>query len=120
MSNSQIKRDAAKAAKRFHSRWIQFLTAATPRTLRRVAHELAQLEAENAPYRDVKIFTVLRQELELTIQEVGSPNCTWTVQRSLRDLRGRTQRKPTQIHVNPNVQQKLKAKLCLIDEAKDR
>src|SRR5690348_9107304 len=99
MSNLQIKRDAAKAARTFHARWVRFLSEATPRTLRRVAHELAELESANGEYRDGKIFSVLRLELERTIQEAGGPRCAWTVERSNHDLRGRTLRKPKTIHV---------------------
>jgi hypothetical protein len=97
----QPRRDATKAALRFHRRWLSFLLDATPQTLRRVAHELALLEDENRTYRDGAIFRLLRHETEFVIQDVGGTS--WTVQRSLHDRRGKTQqRRP--FHVNRDLQ----------------
>jgi hypothetical protein len=83
-----VKRDATKAALRFHTRWVSFLLTATPQPLRRVAHEIAIVEEVNKRFRDGALVRLLRHELELVIQDVGKTN--WTVARSLRDLRGRT------------------------------
>ena len=112
----ELRRKASRNALRFHTAWIQFLAAATPRTLKRVAHELSQLEQANAGYRDGKIFQVLRQQLEATIQEVGPPGCKWSVAASRRDLRGRTGRKSRTIHVNRDVQLSLDRKLSLLED----
>ena len=116
MRPPDIRRDASKAARSFHARWVQFLTQATPRTLRRVAHELAALEAENALYQDGKIFRVLREELELTIQQAGGSRCSWTVARSNHDLRGKTRSKRSKIHVSREVKADLGRKLSLLDD----
>ena len=84
-------RDAAKAAVRFHARWLRFLLRATPQTMRRVAHELAQLEEENRSFRDGAIFGLLRHQIEFVIGDVTRSN--WTVERSRRDLRRNIRRR---------------------------
>ena len=58
--------------------------------MRRVAHELAELESKNAQYRDGRLFRYLRYQLEFVIQDVGKT--PWTVARSRLDLRGRKPR----------------------------
>lgn len=90
-----VRRDASKAAVRFHARWVRFLLSASVQTLKRVAHELYGLEKEHAGYRDGTIFRLLRTETEFVIKDVSGSD--WTVQRSLRDLRGRTRRNHQQI-----------------------
>ena len=106
----KVKRDATKAAIRFHTRWVSFLLKATPQTLRRVAHEIAMLEDENARFRDGAIFRLLRHQLEFVIQDIGKT--TWTVARSLRDLRGRTRGQPRpNIHIDHRLQSELRTRL---------
>ena len=106
-----VKRDATKAALRFHTRWVSFLLKATPQTLRRVAHEIAVVEEENKCFRDGAIFRLLRHELEFVIQDVGKTN--WTVARSLRDLRGRTRRERSRrtVHIDVRLQNQLNNRL---------
>ncbi|MBM3536048.1 MAG: hypothetical protein FJX60_23805 [Alphaproteobacteria bacterium] len=72
---------------RFHAAWLRFLLKVSVQTMRRVAHELAVLERENAGYRDGALFRLLREQIEFVIQDVGKT--PWTVARSKRDLRGR-------------------------------
>lgn len=88
------KRDATKAAIRFHHRWLKFLLQSSQQTMRRVAHEIAALEAENAGYRDGRLFGLLRRQLEFVIRDVGGPRCKWSVVRSRKDRRGRPKRRP--------------------------
>lgn len=87
------RRDASKAVKRFHQRWLKFLLNSSVQTLRRVAHELATMEQANAGYRDGAILTLLRRELEFVIGDVGGTD--WSVERSRNDLRGRTRGRRT-------------------------
>jgi hypothetical protein len=87
------RRDASKAVMRFHERWLKFLLNSSVQTLRRVAHELAAMEAANAGYRDGLLLTQLRKELEFVIRDVGGTN--WSAQRSQNDMRGRTRGRRT-------------------------
>jgi hypothetical protein len=107
----KIKRDATKAALRFHTRWLSFLLKATPQTLRRVAHELALLEEENRNYRDGAIFRLLRHETEFVVQNVGGNS--WTVARSRRDFRGRTRhdRQRRRVQIDHRLQSELRNRL---------
>jgi hypothetical protein len=82
------RRDVTKVVKRFHQRWLKFLLNSSVQSLRRVCHELAEMEAANAGYRDAAILTLLRRELEFVIRDVGGTD--WSVARSRNDLRGRT------------------------------
>jgi hypothetical protein len=77
----------ARIAKRFHATWLRFLLKASVQTMRRAAHELAELEKENAQYRDGTLFRLLREQIEFVIQDVGKTSRT--VARSRCDLRGR-------------------------------
>src|SRR5260221_6071782 len=86
-------RDASKAVKRFHERWLKFLLNSTPQTMRRVCHELAAMEEANKGFRDNALLTLLRRELEFVIRDVGGTN--WSVARSRNDLRGRTRGRRT-------------------------
>ena len=82
-----LRREMPRIALRFHAIWLRFLLNASVQTMRRVAHELAGLEKENAQYRDGALFGLLRDQIEFVIQDVGKT--PWTVARSKRDLRGR-------------------------------
>ena len=82
------RRDASKLVRRFHQRWLKFLLNSSVQTLRRVAHELAEMEQANKGFRDNAVLTLLRKELEFAIQDIGSTD--WSVARSKNDLRGRT------------------------------
>ena len=75
---------------RFHERWLKFLLNSSEQTMKRVAHEIFELEQENAPYRDGAIFSQLRKSLEFVIADVTHSD--WSVARSRKDLRGRTRR----------------------------
>ena len=92
-SRMNPRRDATKAVKRFHERWLKFLLNATPQTLRRVAHELGTMEEANQGFRDGAILTLLRRELEFAIQDIGDTD--WSVARSQNDLRGRSRGRRT-------------------------
>jgi hypothetical protein len=87
------RRDASKVVERFHQRWLKFLLNSSVQTLRRVAHELAEMEEANKGFRDNAILTLLRRELEFVIRDIGGTN--WSVQRSRSDLRGRTRGRRT-------------------------
>jgi hypothetical protein len=84
------QREMTRIVKRFHATWLRFLLNASIQTMRRVANELAELESENAQFRDGALFSLLRHEIEFVIQDVG--NTPWTVARSKLDLRGRKPR----------------------------
>ena len=58
--------------------------------MRRVAHELAVLDTENAAFRDGCLFHLLQEQIEFVIQDVGKT--PWSVARSRLDLRGRKPR----------------------------
>lgn len=81
------RREMTRIAVRFHATWFGFLLKASIQTMRRVAHELAGMEKENAQYRDGMLFGLLREQIEFVIQDVGKT--PWTVARARRDLRGR-------------------------------
>src|SRR5438445_10056822 len=87
------RRDASKAVERFHQRWLKFLLNATPQTMRRVCHEMVEMEEANKGFRDNAILTLLRRELEFVIRDVGGTN--WSVARSRNDLQGRTRGRRT-------------------------
>jgi hypothetical protein len=95
------RRDASKAAFRFHQRWLKFLLKATPQSLKRTAHELAALEEASAEYRDGTIFSVLRKNLEFVIRDVTRTD--WSVQRSRKDLRGRRCNSHSRVRIDPRV-----------------
>jgi hypothetical protein len=99
------KRDMTKAAIRFHRRWLSFLLCSSMQTMRRVAHELCALEAENRDYRDGAIFCLLRRDLEFVVRDIGGTN--WSVARSRRDLRGRTRRHPC-VPIDHHLQKELR------------
>jgi hypothetical protein len=111
-----MRRDATKAVHRFHQRWLRFLLTASLQTQRRVAHELFDLEMENRGYLDGEVLGLLRRHLEHAIQSIGKTG--WTVQRSRRDLRGRTgRRNRRRMAVNPEVQRALNERLSKLDTA---
>ena len=115
------KRDASKLAVRFHRAWVRFLLKASQQTMRRVCHELAIIEQENRQYRDGAVFTLLRRELEFVIRDTG--HTSWTVQRSLRDLRGRTRRRDPNrrpFHIDGDLQRAIDHRIVpTISEAGD-
>jgi hypothetical protein len=111
-----LRRDAAKAAARFHQRWLNLVQGASSRTLRRVCHEIATLEEMNREYRDGQLFRLLRSQLEQVIRELGPPGCRWSVERSRKDLRGQTLRRSQPSHVNRECRKALRQKLSLLDE----
>jgi hypothetical protein len=112
----EIRRDATKAVSRFHKRWVQFLLSASLQTQRRVCHELFDLEQENRDYLDGQFLLVLRKTLEHVIQDIG--NTPWSVQRSRRDLRGRTRRRSAsrQIQINDDLRRAISRRLSPIEE----
>lgn len=102
------RRDVSRAVKRFHERWLKFLLTSSVQTMRRVAHELAAMELENAGYRDAAILCLLRKDLEFVIRDVTGSN--WSVARSRNDLRGRTRGRRTshdRVRVNAGVHRAL-------------
>ncbi len=113
----QIRRDATKAVSRFHQKWLNFLLSASLQTQRRVCHELFDLEQANRDYLDGQFLAVLRKTLEHVIQDIGKT--PWSVQRSRRDLRGRTHRRSAnrQIHVDDDLQQAISRRLSPMDGA---
>jgi hypothetical protein len=82
--------------------------------MRRVAHELAVLEEQNRNFRDGAIFRLLRHETEFVIQDVGRTN--WTVERSRRDLRGKTSRCDRNRHIDGHLQRALSQRVSAIDD----
>jgi hypothetical protein len=109
-----IRRDATKAVSRFHERWLRFLLSASLQTQRRVCHELFDLEQENRNYLDGQFLSVLRKTLEHVIQDIGKT--PWTVQRSRRDLRGKTRRRDRNRHIDGHLQRALSQRVSAIDD----
>jgi hypothetical protein len=109
------RRDATKAVSRFHERWVRFLVSASLQTQRRVCHELFDLEQANRDYLDGQFLSVLRKTLEHVIQDIGQSS--WSVQRSRRDLRGRTRRRSSnrQINVDDHLQRAISRQLSSIE-----
>jgi hypothetical protein len=107
----KAKRDATKAAIRFHTRWVSFLLKATPQTLRRVACEIAILEEENACFRDGAIFRLLRHQLEFVVQDIAGTG--WCVARAHRDSRGRKRRGQSRppVRIDHRLQSELRNRL---------
>jgi hypothetical protein len=115
-----VRRDATKAVQRFHRRWLAFLLNSSIQTQRRVCHELYDLEQANRDYLDAQFISVLRKTLEHVIRDIGKS--TWSVQRSRRDLRGRTRRRNAtrHIHVDADVQRAISRRLSPMDAASER
>lgn len=93
---------------------------ASLQTQRRVAHQLFDLEEANRGYLDGEILSLLRRHLEHVIWDVGKT--PWSVQRSRRDLRGRTGRRDPNrrpLHVDGEVQRGLSRHLSVIDAISD-
>ena len=112
----ELRRDASRVAARFHERWLKFLLNSSEQTLKRVAHELFDLEQENSAYRDGAIFCRLRRNLEFVIGDLTETD--WTVARSRKDLRGRTRGRRRNSHdssrIASGVQQALWERLSLL------
>jgi hypothetical protein len=113
----EIRRDATKAVQRFHRRWLAFLLNSSIQTQRRVCHELYDLEQANRDYLDGQFLSVLRKTLEHVIRDIGGT--AWSVQRSRRDLRGRTRRRSSnrQITVDDDLQRAISRRLSSIEDA---
>jgi hypothetical protein len=112
----EIRRDATKAVQRFHRRWLAFLLNSSIQTQRRVCHELFDLEQANRDYLDGQFLSVLRKTLEHVIQDIGKT--PWSVQRSRRDLRGRTRRRSANHHirVDDDLQRAISRRLSSIED----
>jgi hypothetical protein len=112
----EIRRDATKAVRRFHQKWLKFLLSASLQTQRRVCHELFDLEQANRDYLDGQFLSVLRRTLEHVIQDIGKSS--WSVQRSRRDLRGRTRRcnADRHIRIDDDLQRAISRRLSSIED----
>ena len=111
----ELRRDASKAAVRFHQGWLRFLLKATPQSMKRVAIELASLEEASSEYRDGVIFSVLRKNVEFVVRDVTQTK--WSVERSRSDLRGRTRggrHSHARNRIDPRVRRALLERLSLL------